>query len=320
MNNDTQPAVSVIVPVYNVERYIRNCLDSLLNQSFRNWEAILVDDGSPDRSGAICEEYAARDSRFKVVHKKNGGMSSARNLAMNYVQGESVFYLDSDDYLHPATLQHLVDLAVGNDAGIVQCNFIRGSATSFPDIEMPEVLSIYDNHSVFTQFAAKIIPCGKLYRRDVIGDIRFPEGIINEDDFTTWKYYYNAAKTVVTNMPLYYYTVNPNSIMANQQRNPNLNYFNAYRERIEFFHNSGEKDLEAISRVQWMKSLVMLYSNKQLTDKERREVKSLFKENYRSPSLKAIRIPAKLRIVFGVFAVIPMVASKLVKRLYKAGV
>lgn len=320
MISGKSPIVSVIVPVYNVERYIRNCLDSLLNQTFHNWEAILVDDGSPDRSGTICDEYAACDSRFKVLHKKNGGQSSARNLAMNYVQGEYMFYLDSDDYLHPDTLQHLVDLAIANNADIVQCNFIRGTDTSFPSVEISEVLNIYDNHSAFTQFIAKIIPWGKLYKRDVIGDIRFPEGIINEDDFTTWKYYYNAAKIVVTNLPFYYYTVNPNSTMANQQRKPNLNYFNAYHERIEFFHNSGENDLEAVSRGQWMKSLVMLYSNKQLTDKERREVKSLFKENYHSPSLKALRIPAKLRIVFGIFSVTPMLASQLVKRLYKAGV
>lgn len=320
MTSKKRPTVSVIVPVYKVERYIENCLNSLIAQTFQNWEAILVDDGSPDRSGAICEEYAARDCRFKVFHKKNGGQSSARNLAMNYVQGGYVFYLDSDDYLHPETLRLLVDLAIANDAGIVQCNFIRGSETSFPSVEMSEVLNIYDNHSVFTQFVAKIIPCGKLYKRDVIGDIRFPEGIINEDDFTTWKYYYNAAKIVVSNLPFYYYTVNPNSTMANQQRKPNLNYFNAYRERISFFQKSGEKDLEAISRVQWMKSLVMLYSNKQLTDKERREVKSLFKENYHSPYLKAIKVPTNLRMVFGVFSVTPMFASKLVKRLYKAGV
>jgi len=320
MTSEKKPTVSVVVPVYKVERYIGNCLNSLIAQTFQNWEAILVDDGSPDRSGTICEEYAANDSRFKVIHKENGGQSSARNLAMNYVQGEYVFYLDSDDYLHPETLQHLVNLAVTNDAGIVQCNFIRGSETSFPCVEMSEVLDTYDNHSVFTQFVAKIIPWAKLYKRDVIGDIRFPEGIINEDDFTTWKYYYNAAKIVVTNLPFYYYTVNPNSTMANQQRKPNLNYFNAYRERIAFFQKSGEKDLEAISRVQWMKSLVMLYSNKQLADTERREVKTLFKENYQSQNLKAISIPTKLRLVFGVFAVTSMLASKLVKRLYKAGV
>lgn len=320
MISEKRPIVSVIVPVYKVEIYIRNCLNSLLNQTFQSWEAILVDDGSPDRSGAICEEYAARDCRFKVFHKKNGGQSSARNLAMNYVKGVYVFYLDSDDYLHLETLQHLVDLAVANDAGIVQCNFIRGSETSFPCVEMSEMLNIYDNRSVFTQFVAKIIPWGKLFKRDVIGEIRFPEGIINEDDFTTWKYYYNASKIIVTNLPFYYYTVNPNSTMANQRRKPNLNYFNAYCERIAFFQRSCEMDLEAISRVQWMKSLVMLYSNKQLTEKERREVKSLFKENYHSSSIKAIKVPTKLRLVFGVFAITPMFASKLVKRLYKAGI
>lgn len=317
MNN---PIVSVIVPVYKVEKYLRNCLDSLVCQTLKSWEAILVDDGSPDRSGAICDEYAAKDNRFKVIHKENGGQSSARNLAMDYVTGDYIFYLDSDDYLHHDTLKHLVDLAISKDAEIVQCNFIRGRESKFPPIQINEELIEYDNHTVFLQFAAKIIPCGKLYKRNVIGDICFPEGIINEDDFTTWKYYYNAKKIVITNLPFYYYTVNPNSTMANQQRRPNLNYFNAYRERIDFFKNRNEEDLEAISRVQWMKSLVMLYSNTQITDKERQEMKTLFKENYHSASLKTIKIPSKLQLVFFVFALTPMLASKLVKRLYKAGV
>ncbi len=320
MNNDTKRTVSVIVPVYNVERYIRNCLDSLLNQSFRNWEAILVDDGSPDRSGDICEEYAARDFRFKVVHKENGGLSSARNAGLPLASGDYIFFLDSDDFLHPETLDKLVTIAINTDADIVQCCFIRGSEVTFSPIDIGGKISIYDNHTIFTSFAAKIITCGKLYRRYVIGEIRFPEGLINEDDFTTWKFYYRAKRIVITTSPFYYYTVNPGSIMANQKRKPNLRYFDAYRERISFFQTTKELDLEAVSRVQWMKSLIMLYSNKQLTDKERREVKSLFKENYQSPSLKAIRIPAKLRIVFGVFSVTPMLASQLVKRLYKAGV
>lgn len=320
MHSENKHLVSVIVPVYNVERYLRNCLDSISNQTYSNWEAILVDDGSTDNSGKICDEYANTDTRFKAIRKENGGQSSARNLAINCAIGEYIFYLDSDDFLHPNALQYLVNLAIENRANIVQCNFIRGTEKIFPDVVITESITSYDNHSVFTKFAANIIPWGKLYHRSVIGDIRFPIGIINEDDFTTWKYYYNASRIVLTNIPLYYYTVNPNSTMANQQRKPNLNFFNAYRERINFFQSSGDKDLEAASRIQWMKSLTMLYSNIQLTEKERKEIKLFFSENYKSPSLKAIAIPLKLKLVFGWFRLTPMFTSKLVKRLYKAGV
>lgn len=317
MDSYMQPLVSVIVPVYKVEKYLKNCLNSLINQTYKNWEAILVDDGSPDSSGEICEDYAARDPRFKVIHKPNGGLSSARNAGIDISGGKYVFFLDSDDFLHCNALEKLTEYAEQTNTDIVQCDFLRGTDVIFPEILEASFLD-YDNHSIFTSFAAKIITCGKLYKRNVIGDIRFPEGLINEDDFTTWKFYYNSRKIAVTNTPYYYYTVNPSSIMANQQRKPNLNYFNAYRERISFFDESGDRDLEAISRIQLMKSLLILYSNEQLIEEERTEIKTLFDENYRSKSLKAIAMPLKLQIVFQAFYVIPMFASRFVKRLYKA--
>jgi len=317
MKTDAKPTVSVIVPVYNVECYIENCLNSLIAQTFKSWEAILVDDGSPDRSGDICEEFAACDPRFRVVHKMNGGQSSARNLAIPIANGEYYFFLDSDDYLHSDALQHLLTLANQSGADIIQCGYIRGSETLFPINTAKEVVRSYDNHSIFTAFAAKVIPWGKLYKRSVIGDIRFPEGLINEDDFTTWKFYYNAPKTVITSKPLYYYTINPNSTMANQKRKPNLCYFDAYRERISFFSKTNEHDLEAISRIQWMKSLVMLYSNHQLSSTERTKIKRLFQENYKSKSLRIVSIPPKLRFVFFLFFIAPMPASRLINKLYK---
>jgi len=316
MTSKERPTVSVIVPVYKVERYIENCLNSLIAQTFQNWEAILVDDGSPDRSGAICEEYAARDSRFKVIHKENGGLSSARNTGLPIAVGDYIFFLDSDDFLHAETLDKLVSIATNSDADIVQCGFIRGSDETFPPIE-DGTISIYDNHTIFTSFAAKIITCGKLYRESVIEDIRFPEGLINEDDFTTWKFYYRAKRVVTTTAPLYYYTINPGSIMANQKRKPNLHYFDAYRERISFFQKTKETALEAVSRIQWMKSLAMLYCNLQLSLAERSQIKQLFSDNYKSESLNAVKIPSKLRIAFYLFSIVPMSASRLINKLYR---
>lgn len=319
MNSDFKPLVSVIVPVYRVEKYIENCLNSLIAQTYDNWEAILVDDGSPDRSGEICNGYAARDSRFRVIHKQNGGLSSARNTAIPKARGKYIFFLDSDDFLHYETLESLVNLAEDTDSDIAQCGFVRGNDNVFPEFEKGQ-FSIYDNHSIFTSYTAKIIIWGKLFKTEVIGNIRFPEGLINEDDFTTWKFYYNAKRIAITSSPFYYYTVNPCSIMASQQRKPNLKYFDAYRERIAFFAERGELDLEAVSRIQWMKSLVMLYANPQLLDEERAEIKSLFRENYNSRSLRTIKIPMKLNLVFKTFSVMPMRISRVVKRLYKAGV
>lgn len=310
--------ISVIVPIYNVEKYLQNCLDSLINQTFSNWEAILVDDGSTDNSGKICDEYALLDNRFKVIHKENGGQSSARNIALDMVNGPYVTYLDSDDFLANNAFQILYDIAIQYEADIVQCNSIRGSDTSFPSILDTHSVSVhtYDNHTIFTKFAAKIIPWGKLYKREVIGNIRFPEGLINEDDFTVWKYYYNAKRIIVTNTPLYYYSYNPNSTMAQKVKRPNFKYFDAYRERIKFFQDKYDSELEAVSRIQWMKSLVLTYSNNMLTGDQRMEVVKIFRQNYKTLKQLPFNIPAKLSNIFWLFNILPMFTSNLVVKLY----
>ena len=99
------PAISIIIPMYGVEKYLRRCLDSVLNQTFTDWQAICVDDGSPDKSGEIAEEYAKRDKRFVVIHKENGGLSDARNAGMPHATGDYILYIDSDDFIHPQTLE-----------------------------------------------------------------------------------------------------------------------------------------------------------------------------------------------------------------------
>lgn len=138
MNNE--PLVSIIVPCYKVEQYLPNCIESILSQSYTNWELILVDDGSPDNCGNICDDYAVKDNRIKVVHKQNGGLSSARNAGMKVMNGEYVTFLDSDDFLHKDALHILVNQANKYDAQIVQCDFVRGSETVFPNWNNQEKL------------------------------------------------------------------------------------------------------------------------------------------------------------------------------------
>ena len=127
--------ISIIVPVYNVERYLARCVDSVLGQTYPSWELILVDDGSFDRSPAICDEYAGRDGRIKVVHKKNGGLSSARNVGLDMMRGEYVTFLDSDDYWHPCYLEILLNFVEEKQADIAQCDFVRGDSSVFPIIQ-----------------------------------------------------------------------------------------------------------------------------------------------------------------------------------------
>ena len=120
-----KPKISIIIPMYNVEKYLRRCLDSVLHQTFTDWQAICVDDGSPDKSGEIAEEYASCDKRFVVVHKENGGLSDARNAGLPKATGEYIMYLDSDDFIHPQTMEIAYNLAQKNKSDIVSFTYDR---------------------------------------------------------------------------------------------------------------------------------------------------------------------------------------------------
>lgn len=312
---ETKPEISIIIPVYNVEKYLTNCLKSLLIQTYSNWEAILVDDGSTDNSGVICDHFAKRDGRFRVIHKENGGLSSARNIAIPQAKGDYIFFLDSDDFIAEYALERLIGIANQYDADMVQCDFSKGVLTSFPSMNQRINICIFDSRSVFVEYAANAISCAKLISRSVIDGIRFPEGLRNEDDFTTWKFYYNANRIAITSEKLYYYTDNPSSIMANLNKIPNLKYFEAYRERIRFFQEENEPDLEVVSRVQWMKCIVLQALNPKLASEQRNESKTVFNENYIAIRNSGISIPIKLRVIFALFRIMPKTTSRIVNKL-----
>lgn len=317
----SNPLVSIIVPVYQVQEYIQNCLNSILSQTYYNWEAILVDDGSSDKSGEICDDFAKRDFRFKVLHKENGGQSSARNLALSHTKGDYIFFLDSDDFIYFNTLKNLVAIATEYDADIVQCDFMRGVKKTFPTIEISDKIKTFTMHEAFLKGIAKIIPCAKLYKREVIGNIRFPEGLINEDDFTVWKFYYNSSTIVTTPSPFYYYTVNPTSTMANKKKKPDFRYFDAYIERIRFFEEKNEPELVAVSRIQWMKSLVLTSANPALTSEQRDQIQNAYRENYSAlySQRLSFKIPTKLNLIFKLYNIAPRSISKLINKLYQRG-
>lgn len=216
MNNE--PLVSIIVPCYNVEQYLPNCIESILCQSYTNWELILVDDGSPDSSGEIADKYASCDARIKVIHKTNAGVAAARNSAIDIAAGEYISFLDGDDFLHPDYIKDLLAIANENKADIVQCDYVRGKDTTFPPYKGAEVLNTYNSHDVFVADVAKIIVWGKLIKSNILKAIRIPEGRYFEDDLVTWRWYYAANKTVITSKPYYYYTENDASQMAQHNK------------------------------------------------------------------------------------------------------
>lgn len=241
------PVISVIVPVYRVEKYIRRCVDSILAQSFRDYELILVDDGSPDYSGVICNEYATRDPRIRVIHKENGGLSSARNAGIDAASGEYLFFMDSDDVIHPDTLGILYECIDKTGAEISVGEFTRfskeDSITFLPWDEKYTVLTNLEALNAFfdgrESLHSLVSACCKLIHRIMFDGIRFPVGRLFEDEFTTYKLYYHATKIVFCGATLYYYFVNDDGITRNLTIDKRFDEYDAQWERIEFFRKNG---------------------------------------------------------------------------------
>lgn len=310
--------ISIIVPVYKVEKYLRNCIESVINQSYENWELILIDDGSPDNCPAICDEYVEKDNRITVIHKNNGGLSSARNVGLKLMKGDYVTFLDSDDFWQREYLERLLILCINEQADIAQCEFVRGSALTFPVVNKMYTFSVFNNHSIFLTNHAKIIVCAKLYKRSIWKGITMPEGKINEDDFTTWKLYYRASKIVTTSEPLYYYTFNENSIMSKQEKKPRLDFLEAYAERISYFESLHQKDMIDYSRKQFCKALLLISSNSYLTEKQKITVRALFLQHW-----KCIRhsqyINILLKMLFYFYQCFPLFCNYLIHKIKKSG-
>ena len=296
--------ISIIVPVYKVEVYLQTCVDSVINQTYKYWELILVNDGSPDRCPKICDEYASKDKRIKVIHKKNGGVANARNVALDVCKGEYITFLDSDDFFHSEYLQVLLDLCLNHDADISQCGFTRGDAKIFPDLESSNKIEIYDNHSVFLKGKSKIVVWGKLYKSYLFDGLRIPEDVFFEDDYITWKWYYKANGIVISDKILYYYTENIKSVMANHAKKPDISFITAYKERIDFFKIRKEIELKDFSRGHLCKALVLTSNNRNLTTKQKDIVNSVFLENWQKIKYsKNVFFP--LRILFLMFLFLP---------------
>lgn len=309
--------ISIIIPVYNVELCLRKCLLSVLEQSYNNWEAIVVDDGSTDDSPQICDEFASKDQRFKIIHKENGGVAMARNVGLEIAKGEYITFLDSDDFLHQNFLSTLLELCVEHSADIAQCDHVRGKQTSFPEVLTKTSIECLDNHSVFLNGHSTIVVWGKIYRRKVLEGISMPVGKHFEDDFTTWKWYYNAKKIAVTTDVLYYYTDNNKSTMASHYLKPSLDFIDAYAERIDFFHNKGEKDLEDHTRAHLCKSMLLTSTNENLSKEQAKTVKKTFKDNWKAVN-SSLYVPINLKALFIMYTISPHLIGLVVKKLYKA--
>ena len=243
------PEISVIVPVYKVEQFLHRCVDSLLCQSFPDFELILVDDGSPDNCGSICEAYAQQDSRIHVIHQKNGGLSAARNTGIDYVMKNStshwLAFVDSDDWVHPDFLQVLYGTAEKTQCKLSACGFFRTEGEPFPEDQDTSVLCLSADDYYCGQIHGGVtaVAWNKLYHRSLFKKLRYPIGKLHEDEFTTYLAVYETGCVGVTPAQLYAYYQNPEGIMRSEWNPRRMHVLEAFEQQLAFARLRGNDRL-----------------------------------------------------------------------------
>lgn len=209
--------ISVIVPVYNVEQYLDKCIQSLMEQTYTDFEILLVDDGSTDSCPAICDEYAKKDSRIRSLHKQNGGLSDARNYGVNFAKGEYVTFIDSDDYVDSSYLETLDSLLKKYNSDIAVTGITTFTEDNIPSVASDAKEHVYTGLQAFEkmlyQDTLDTSACAMLIPLKMAKGIPFPVGKYHEDEFTTYKYYVASTKVAVTTAKQYFYLQRAGSIM-----------------------------------------------------------------------------------------------------------
>lgn len=219
-----QPLISVIIPVYGVEKYISQCLESVINQTYKNLEIIVVNDGTKDRSADIAKEYAAKDSRIKVYDFKNGGLSVARNRGLEIATGEYISYLDSDDWLDTKMYETLLETAMKNEADMVKCGIIETNGVAEEKITFKDVKIINnDQHKAFKNYFKGILwtlAWNGLYKKELAKKVKFPDNVVHEDNYSSGMFLYLAKKVIAMPFCLNYYRVNDAGISKGGVKKP----------------------------------------------------------------------------------------------------
>lgn len=230
--------ISVIVPVYKVEEYLDKCVTSIVSQSYSNLEIILVNDGSPDGCGAMCDAWAAKDDRIRVIHKENGGLSDARNAGMDVARGTYISFVDSDDWINPDFIQTLYDAIRQTGAQIAGCDVftVGPDEEPKPDDAAGELRTCSAEEAIGDILNGKgfrAVAWNKLYLGSLLTGERYPVGKHHEDEFFTYRIYGKAEKLVYVDRPLYYYVQRQGSIMRSFTIK-RLDALDAYLERLEY--------------------------------------------------------------------------------------
>ena len=216
--------ISIVIPVYNVEKYIKECIESVINQTYKNLEIILVNDGSTDLSRTICEEYEKKDNRIKIIDKENGGLADARNKGLEYINGELVTFIDSDDYIKEDMIETLLNNLIKENADVSICGYYL-AYNKKNDYKLEENVNSFKYYDVSAW--------AKLYKTELFKNIKFPKGKISEDWYIMYKIFDKANSIVYDSSPKYYYRQRNSGIRKNSKK-VNYDCLIASKECMEF--------------------------------------------------------------------------------------
>ena len=323
----TTPLISVIVPVYRVEKYLERCVKSILSQTYKNLEVILVDDGSPDQCPAICDACAEKDARVKVIHQENKGLSGARNAGIDAASGEYLAFVDSDDYVSPHFIEELYQLLQDTGCAIGQCRFSYVKGDGLVE-EGDSAFCIYRGESLMEQLYGPeekatcfVVAWNKLYRAELFKEtgIRYPEGRIHEDEATTYRLFHEAKKLAFLDRALYgYYTENGGSITSvfSAKR---LQWLTAHEERIAFFKKIGYEKLLPAAYRKLCDACITFYFRCTEQVKDAEELKKELRkrlETYRANGAAWIAaLPLKTRMGYELFSMSPGLYAKMLQKM-----
>lgn len=280
--------VSIIIPIYNIKEYMSDSVNSAMMQTYKDIEIILVDDGSTDGSGEMCDEYGEKDSRIKVIHKENGGLSSARNAGLDAAEGEYILFLDGDDYLALNAAEYALSIAKRTDADIIQYGYIETIESFTPNHingtggaeVIKDTKSFYGKLYEIGGEAASA--CTKLYKRSMFDRFRFKEGILHEDEELITRQLREVGSIAYIPDKLYYYVTRKGSIIRSDFNLRRLDFFAVGKERIKMLRSLGYSDILETEYDRYFSGLLNYYctARKRNSKEGCAEIKRLLKEYY----------------------------------------
>lgn len=284
-------AISIIVAVYNLEKYLPTCVESILSQTFTNFELILVNDGSTDDSGEICDQYAKLDSRVKVIHKENGGTASSRNAGIDIAKGNYIGFVDNDDYINQSMFEILYDHAIKDSADMVVCDFLdidEGTSIHTKEVDsnynIMHLSNIEALNYIYTEEGGRfIVPWNKLYKRNLFENIKYEVGKLHEDETVAHKLLYECEKITYVKTKLYYYVDRQGSITNTTYNIRGFEVVYTFSDRADFFRKKNELDLHEKTLERYLQLFFWNYhmakENLKDIDKELKKLKGTFDKN-----------------------------------------